>query len=955
MIVGEAYVAVRPDTKGFGPEAEKSIVASARGVAVKAAAAFAAGFVLDKVKDIVTSAIGAASDVGEATTKVQTVFGSAAESVLKFAETSDVALGQTKLQALDAAGAFGNLFRALELSEPQSAQMSVTMTKLAADLASFNNVPIDEVFIALRSGLVGETEPLRRFGVNLNEATIRAEALRLGLIKNIKEALTPAAKAQASYSLILKQTSLAQGDFARTSGGLANQQRILRAQLGNLSAAFGQLLLPAVTGVVSGLNRGLVPALGALPDQLRRVAARVADVRGELSQGIFPASLAVEIGKLAGLEEDSEAVGALAEAFTRLGEKLAPVGEAIGKLRDAVAGKVRKAVGDLNIDMGTLAEKGIKGVADGLNGILDVSDKVTDALTRQKDVVLPLAVGFASFAGALVAVHQAQTALAGIRAAMAAISGLGPVVAGAVAAVGGPVVLIVAAIAAVAAALVYAYFKVEPFRDAVDAVARTIRDVAVKAFDAFMGAVRATADFLERSGIIDRLVGIARAVRDGIGAAVEFVVGLDIPGKIGGAFDAVGAAVGATIRFFERVGSAIGDAFGPLVRFIRRDVLPTFEAIGEFFDALGDRIMDVLRPVGQLVLFVFRGWATAAKLAAGIIIDVLGAAWKVLGPIIETALRVAGAVIETFVRVALPILRTAFDGIAAVVDIAFGAVVAVIRTVLGIIRGIFQVATGILRGDFGKIWEGIKTIVETPLLAVRDFVVNVFEEVGGFLGKLPERFGQIIRELWNGALRITREVLDGIPRVVGGVVDAAFDLFQKLPGRLLTLVGSLADAMGKLGRAIISGIIDGIKAASDFVGDFAKGLANAVIRVLNDQIIQRINDALPNDLDFGFFKVDLPDQPIPRIPALAAGALVRPGVPGVGTLARLGDGIRPELVAPLPPGVLAAFERIGRGESFGGPAIGQLVVPGATMTGAYATGLEVARRMRAEQYVRTGR
>lgn len=228
-IIGEAFIEVRPDSKGFGPETEKSVLGSVTSIAKKAAAIIGTVFVADQARQFFTGAITGASDLSESMSKNTIVFGAAADEVRRFTEGAAKGLGQSQAQALEATGVFGNLFRALEIGEKPAAEMSTTLVQLASDLASFNNASPEEALDALRAGIVGETEPLKRFGVNLNEATIKAKALELG-IANGTDTLTAAQKAQAAYALILDQTTLAQGDFARTSGGLANQQRILAAQ-----------------------------------------------------------------------------------------------------------------------------------------------------------------------------------------------------------------------------------------------------------------------------------------------------------------------------------------------------------------------------------------------------------------------------------------------------------------------------------------------------------------------------------------------------------------------------------------------------------------------------------------------------------------------------------------------------------------------------------------------------
>ena len=137
--------------------------------------------------------------------------------------------------------------------------MSTTLVALAADLASFNNTTVDDAILALRSGLSGETEPLKKYGVAINDVRLKEEARNMGLYSGTG-ALSVTAKTQAAYALILKDSTLAQGDFERTSGGLANQQRILKAQLSDVTAQIGSVMIPAFLGAVSFINDSMLPA-----------------------------------------------------------------------------------------------------------------------------------------------------------------------------------------------------------------------------------------------------------------------------------------------------------------------------------------------------------------------------------------------------------------------------------------------------------------------------------------------------------------------------------------------------------------------------------------------------------------------------------------------------------------------------------------------------------------------
>lgn len=203
--------------------------------------------------------IFAASDLGESISKVNVLLGDSAGLVHEFARTADRALGLSRNQAEAAAGAYANIFRSMGIGQKETAKLSVDLVKLAGDLASFNNLDVggpDGTLAKLQAGIVGETEPLRTLGVLLNETTLKQELLAMGA-KQVNGQFAEGDKVMARYRIILRQTAAAQGDFARTSAGLANGMRIIRASLANFSATMGQRFLSTVEPFVVLLARTL--------------------------------------------------------------------------------------------------------------------------------------------------------------------------------------------------------------------------------------------------------------------------------------------------------------------------------------------------------------------------------------------------------------------------------------------------------------------------------------------------------------------------------------------------------------------------------------------------------------------------------------------------------------------------------------------------------------------------
>lgn len=213
--------------------------------------AFAAASVVGFKKSI-----DAASNLTEQINKARVVFRGAEKEVLEWSKTTSASIGISQRAALEFAGTFGNMLVPMGFAREEAAKMSTQLVDLAADMASFNNASPEETLEAIRAGLAGETEPLRRFGIFLSEARIQQIALNEGLVQG-KEKLTAAGKAAAIYRIILKDTADSQGDFARTSTSLANSQRTMKANLEDVAARIGAVLLPAVASASNALNKWL--------------------------------------------------------------------------------------------------------------------------------------------------------------------------------------------------------------------------------------------------------------------------------------------------------------------------------------------------------------------------------------------------------------------------------------------------------------------------------------------------------------------------------------------------------------------------------------------------------------------------------------------------------------------------------------------------------------------------
>ena len=244
--------------KAFGNLSKSTVIA---GAAIAGATVAVAAFAYKSIQK--------ASDFNEAISKNSVVFGAISKEVENFAQTANRALGLSETAALKAAGTFATFGKSAGLAGKDLSDFSTNLVTMAADLASFNNTSVDEAINALGSALRGEAEPLRKYGVLLDDATLKAAATELGIYSGNK-ALTAQQKVLAAQKVIFDQTADAQGDFSRTSTGLAAQQKILGATLENIQTNLGQAFLPIFLKAVKFFNDEVTPAF-----------ERVAEVIGE--------------------------------------------------------------------------------------------------------------------------------------------------------------------------------------------------------------------------------------------------------------------------------------------------------------------------------------------------------------------------------------------------------------------------------------------------------------------------------------------------------------------------------------------------------------------------------------------------------------------------------------------------------------------------------------------------
>lgn len=199
------------------------------------------------------ASIKLASDFEESLNKVNVSFGSSADSVKEWAKTSVESMGLASGTALDSAALFGDMATSMGIGQAQASNMSKSLVQLGADMASFKNVPIEQAMQALNGVFTGETESLKMLGVVMTQTQLEAFALSQGIQKNVQD-MTEAEMVNLRYAFVMSKTKNAQGDFARTSEGSANQMRIFGETLKEIGTQIGQVILPTFTKFITKVN-----------------------------------------------------------------------------------------------------------------------------------------------------------------------------------------------------------------------------------------------------------------------------------------------------------------------------------------------------------------------------------------------------------------------------------------------------------------------------------------------------------------------------------------------------------------------------------------------------------------------------------------------------------------------------------------------------------------------------
>lgn len=323
MTVDELQVLITANTKALQKEIAKtnSTVSSLKKSADKTQSGVTSAFKKLKtgivalgIGKVIKDSIQLGMDAIESDNLFEVSMGNMADSVRDWSEEVGNALGLSATEMRKNVGTIYNMTTSMGLAEDNALKMSKGVTLLANDMASFYNLSTDEAFSKINAGLTGETEPLKRLGILVDENTIKQVAYQQGIAETGTE-LTQQQKVLARYCAILQQTGNAQGDLARTLDSPSNQLRQLKSQVQQLGITFGSFFMPVLQAVIPYVTafakvityalNSLSKFLGLKSTSASSETAKVSSNIGAVGSGLDDANKSAKKlkGTLAGFDE----------------------------------------------------------------------------------------------------------------------------------------------------------------------------------------------------------------------------------------------------------------------------------------------------------------------------------------------------------------------------------------------------------------------------------------------------------------------------------------------------------------------------------------------------------------------------------------------------------------------------------------------------------------------------
>lgn len=720
------------------------------------------------------AAVSAGAQAQEMLSKFNVVFATTGDRVEASIDQFAEAAGRSRFELLEMASTFGDTLKPMGFSEAAAADYAISLTELATDLGSFNNMEMDEALQRLQGTLIGSHENALAFGVIINENTLKAELAEQGW-DNLTGVQLEQAKVQARMNLLMAGTTDAQGDAIRTADSFTNQMRGLKAGISDVMTEIGLKLLPILTPFLSkigeiakAVGEKLMGAFESLELPMQFVAQAIeALMEGDLA-GFLDNIKAAVVGVMVKLGAGGDAIQTLVGIF------------------DAIKGFFS------NMDEGmSVLDAFIEAISD------IAPQEVLDFFTTLRDTVIP---AIQEVLDPIIAWIQENVGLKDILIVLAGVllSIIVPAIIGVITAIA-PILLTIGAIILIVALLRKAWeSNFLGIQDKVQEVIGFIRRFWDENGPAILAKFKEILENIKK--VVETVLGAIRKFWEDNGEAIMTAVRT--------AWDAIVLAVGTAIEFIRGVVETVLGAIKQFWEDHGESIMTAAETAWDFIKDTIDTVLSVLRTIFDAFRLAFEGdWEGFGEKLR----EAWDTAWEKVKEILETAWDTLVTVVENLIEDILAFFRDTDWGQLAkdIID--------------GLVDGI--------RDGAARVAEAVRAIAQ----AAWDAIVGFFQP--GSPSKLMEGMGEdIVQGLVEGiegnAHLVTRSMQKLINRVLGvaqvlgqaggffaglfnsQVLDPIRETIREIESDMGVLSRGLEDSMGQMfSEAIAAGDIDAIQQA----------------------------------------------------------------------------------------------------------------------------------------------
>lgn len=901
----------------------KKQMSGVTGLAKKAGAVLAAAFAVKKIWDFGAACIALGSDLDEVQNVVDVTFPTMARQVDGFAKAAASSFGLSETMAKRFTGTFGAMAKAFGFNEHAAYEMSTSLTALSGDVASFYNISQDAAFSKLKSVFTGETIALKDLGIVMSQASLDQYALANGFGKTTAK-MSEAEKVALRYKFVTDQLSLASGDFTRTSGGWANQVRLLKLQFDSLKATIGQGLINVLTPVIRVIN-AMIGKLMSLANAFKSLTDLFA---GKKSGGGGAAIATAGMEAVAGAAGDaSGAVAETGDAAKKAAKDIKGATTGIDELNviqppDAGSGSGEGGGGGGGgggyapdgFDMGGVDTSSIDGMDGKYQGLIDKARELAGLFRG----------GFNIAFGNTKVLDDIKKSVSGIGLSLKGIF-TNPDVLAASDRFGRAVALNLGKIAGSATSIgaSVADNLLGGLDKYLDQNSQRVKDYLASVFDTgargwevagdFSGALATVFEAFRSDGAKQITSDVIGVFSDGFMGATELAgeFAVDVADVMTAPFiknkDKIKKTLedtfGAVEPIFAEIKSIVDESFGKLKATYDKSIKPMFESFKKGFTEITDKLLDAYN---QYILPVINelskrfGEFHEKHLSplidkfmefSGKVAEAVTALWQVaIKPFIEWFIANVAPIIGPALSVLVDAFFDLLDGVSDVLGRVFDALGGLMDFITGVLTGDWQKAWTAIKTFFSDIWEAMKSRVETLIRVIHDLVAAQLESIKKAWDSTWGAIRDFFTGIWEAIKKKASGVIEDVRKAIDDKITAIKAKWDEVWGGVKSTTENVFSGMWNFIKGTINNILCGVET-----------MANGVVRGVNKMI-----DAL-NSLSFDIpdwvpglggksFGFDMPTIPEVSLPRLAQGGFVKANTP---RLAMIGDNRHHgEIVAP---------------------------------------------------------